>query len=76
MKKIDLINAWVYVIVVEGWSDLAVLMDSTQLPQLECSQESEGVVSHGWSCLFSTMPHLCTFDTPDVSRTRTTSSWD
>ncbi|CAM9235847.1 unnamed protein product, partial [Laminaria digitata] len=62
----NLINAWVYAIVVEGWSDLAVLMDSTQLPQLECSQESEGLVSRGWSCLFSNIPHLCTFDTPEM----------
>ena len=68
--KPDLINAWVYAIVVKGWNDLAVLVDSTQLSEMECSQESGGLASHGWSCLFSSMPHLCIFDTPEVSYIR------
>ncbi|CAM9114923.1 unnamed protein product [Laminaria digitata] len=61
----NLLNSWVYGFVVEGWSDLALLVDGAQLSRLECSQESEGLVSHGWSCLFSSMPHLCIFNSTE-----------
>lgn len=56
-----------YAVAVEGWNDLAVLVDSTQLSELKCSRESEGLASHGWSCLFRMMPHLCMFETREVS---------
>ena len=62
-----MLNAWVYALAVEGWSDLALIIGDNQLRELECSSESNGLVSHGWSCLFSSMPHLCVFNTPEVS---------
>ena len=69
--KPDLLSYWVYELVVEGWSDLAVKVDNTQLPLLlECSQESRKLASHGWSCPFRSMPHVCTFNSTEVSLER------
>eukprot|EP00904_Undaria_pinnatifida_P002353 jgi/Undpi1/12118/HiC_scaffold_5.g01794.m1 len=58
-----LMNSWVYGLVVEGWSDVGLLVDKRQLAGLECFEESEGQASRGWNCLFSDMPHLCVFNT-------------
>ena len=60
-------NSWVYGLVVEGWSDVGLLVDKRQLAGLECFEESEGQASRGWNCLFSDMPHLCVFNTTAVS---------
>eukprot|EP00904_Undaria_pinnatifida_P007288 jgi/Undpi1/368/HiC_scaffold_1.g00364.m1 len=55
----NLLNAWVYGLVVEGWTDVALFVDSDQLTGLECSKESGGNATSGFSCLFDSMPHLC-----------------
>eukprot|EP00904_Undaria_pinnatifida_P001895 jgi/Undpi1/11706/HiC_scaffold_36.g14001.m1 len=61
-----LLNAWVHTLAAAGWSDLAVIVGDNQLRDLECSHESKGLVSHGWRCLFSSIPHMCVFDNPET----------
>lgn len=61
-----MLNAWVYAIAVEGWSDLSLVCDPGQLGACDCYEESEGAVSNGWGCLFTDMPHLCKFDKSEV----------
>ncbi|CAM9461762.1 unnamed protein product, partial [Laminaria digitata] len=58
----NMLNAWVYAIAVEGWSDLSLVCDPGQLGTCDCYEESGGAVSNGWGCLFTDMPHLCKFD--------------
>ncbi|CAM9749320.1 unnamed protein product [Ascophyllum nodosum] len=57
----NLLNAWVYAIAVENWNDMAVVFSPRQLSRVECHEESDGEASVGWDCMFSPMPHLCTF---------------
>ncbi|CAM9749390.1 unnamed protein product, partial [Ascophyllum nodosum] len=57
----DLLNAWVHAIAVENWTDMAVIINPGQLSHVECHQESGEKASVGWDCMFSPMPHLCTF---------------
>eukprot|EP00904_Undaria_pinnatifida_P006339 jgi/Undpi1/2835/HiC_scaffold_14.g06212.m1 len=61
----NMLNAWVYALAVEGWSDITLVCDPLQLGNLDCYEESDGVVSSGWGCLFDDMPHLCRFDTAE-----------
>lgn len=62
-----MLNAWVYALAVEGWSDLALLSDPSEFGAVECHGESGGEADRGWRCLFSEMPHLCQFDSSEVS---------
>ncbi|CAM9692366.1 unnamed protein product [Scytosiphon promiscuus] len=57
----NLLNAWVYAIAVEGWSDMAVVISPDQMGKVECGERSNGKAFVGWDCLFNPMPHLCTF---------------
>ena len=61
-----MLNAWVYAIAVEGWSDLSLVCTPSQLGNLNCFNEREGVASTGWGCLFTDMPHLCKFNKNEV----------
>lgn len=63
----DLLNAWVYALAVQKWTDLAVVFDKHDMAHVECGEKSTGNVSAGWDCLFQPMPHLCTFSS-DVVR--------
>ena len=62
-----MLNAWVYYLAVQEWSDLSLISEDSQFQSLNCFNESGGLVSHGWGCLFSSMPHVCVFDTAEVS---------
>ena len=62
----DLLNAWVHAIAVENWTDMAVIINPGQLSHVECHQESGEKASVGWDCMFSPMPHLCTFQHSEV----------
>lgn len=62
----DMLNAWVYYLTVEEWSDISLISKGSQFQSLNCFNESGGLVSHGWGCLFSSMPHMCVFDTTEV----------
>lgn len=67
----DLINAWVYAIAVEDWTDMAVIIDEHQMGRVECGDRSHrGEATTGWACMFLPMPHVCTFDTMEVRRRR------
>ena len=66
MELTDLLNAWVYAIAVENWNDMAVVFSPRQLSRVECHEESDGEASVGWDCMFSPMPHLCTFQDSEV----------
>lgn len=61
-----MLNAWVYALAVEKWNDLAVVIEAHQMSNVDCREESLGVASTGWDCLFLPMPHLCTFPTETV----------
>lgn len=63
----DMLNAWVYALSVEKWSDMTVVVDENQMKHLDCVQESSGEAETGWDCLFAPMPHLCTFPSAEVS---------
>lgn len=63
-----MLNAWVYALAVERWSDLSVVIAPNQLEHIECSEESRGEASTGWDCLFSPMPNLCTFHDAEVMK--------
>ncbi|CAN0487292.1 unnamed protein product, partial [Ectocarpus sp. 8 AP-2014] len=57
----NMLNAWVYALSVEKWSDMTVVVDENQMKQVDCGEESGGEAQTGWGCLFKPMPHLCTF---------------
>ncbi|CAB1104168.1 GT23 [Ectocarpus sp. CCAP 1310/34] len=57
----NMLNAWVYALSVEKWSDMTVVVDENQMKQVDCEEESGGEAQAGWDCLFKPMPHLCTF---------------
>eukprot|EP00752_Nemacystus_decipiens_P018203 g16332.t1 len=60
----NLLNAWVYAIAVEEWTDMAVVVDDHQMANVECGdKDPDNGTTKGWDCLFMPMPHLCTFDT-------------
>lgn len=59
----NLLNAWVYALAVEEWTDMAVVIDGHQMTHVECGDKSPANTTSGWRCLFQPMPHLCTFDT-------------
>ena len=61
-----MLNAWAYYLAVQEWSDLSLISKNNQFQSLNCFNESGGVVSHGWGCLFRSMPHVCVFDTTEV----------
>ena len=60
-----MLNAFVYGIVVKGWSDVAVVSLPGQLGALECTGE-EGSPLNGYFCLFRPMPHVCNFEGENV----------
>ena len=62
-----MLNAWVYYLAVKDWNDMSLICDDSQFQSLDCFNESGGLVSHGWSCLFSSIPNMCVFDTAKVS---------
>ena len=62
-----MLNAWVYYLAVNDWNDMSLICDDSQFQSLNCFYESGGSVPHGWGCLFSSMPHMCVFDTAKVS---------
>lgn len=62
-----MLNAWVYALAAEKWDDFAIIVEERYLHNIECSHESGGLVSHGWGCMFSSMPHVCVFDAAEVS---------
>ncbi|CAN0312629.1 unnamed protein product [Ectocarpus sp. 12 AP-2014] len=57
----NMLNAWVYALSVEKWSDMTVVVDENQMKQVDCGEESGGEAQAGWDCIFKPMPHLCTF---------------
>ncbi|CAM9799642.1 unnamed protein product, partial [Laminaria digitata] len=59
----NLLNSWVYSLAVEDWSELSLIFNDIQFQSLNCFNESAGLVSQGWGCLFSSIPHVCVFDT-------------
>lgn len=63
----DLLNAWVWTLSVKQWEDVALVNDPSLMDQLDCTKYSNGQVSSGWNCLFSPMPHLCEFNSTEVS---------
>ncbi|CAN0543525.1 unnamed protein product [Ectocarpus sp. 12 AP-2014] len=56
-----MLNAWVYALSVEKWSDMTVVVDENQMKQVDCGEESGGEAQAGWDCIFKPMSHLCTF---------------
>lgn len=62
-----MLNAWVYALSVEKWSDMTVVVDENQMKRVNCVEESGGEAQTGWDCLFTPMPHLCTFPSAEVS---------
>lgn len=63
-----MLNAWVYYLSVNEWSEISLISDDSQFLSLNCFNESGGLVSHGgWGCLFNSVPHMCVFDTAEVS---------
>ncbi|CAM9447993.1 unnamed protein product, partial [Laminaria digitata] len=62
----NMLNAWVYFLAVEDWSDLSLICDDVQFQSLNCFHESAGLVSRGWGCLFSSIPHMCVFDSAEA----------
>ena len=62
-----MLNSWVYYLAVEDWNDISLICDDNQFQSMNCFHASGGLVSHGWGCLFSSMPHMCVFDTAEVS---------
>ncbi|CAM9400430.1 unnamed protein product, partial [Hapterophycus canaliculatus] len=62
----NLLNAWVYALAVEGWSDMAVVISPDQMGHVECGERSEGEALVGWDCLFRPMSHLCTFPSDEA----------
>lgn len=64
----DMLNAWVYALVVKDWKDVALVQDQRLLSGVDCLDQSGGRVAQGWNCLFNDMPHLCTFGTESVSQ--------
>ena len=67
--KPDLLNSWVYAIVVKDWKDIAVVIHSHLMPFVECGERLNGTMTKGWNCLFLPMPHLCIFDNDMVNLT-------
>lgn len=64
----DLLETWVHGISVRSWEDIGVLLEPTELKTLQCGEESGVPGLAGWDCLFSPMPHLCTFKSFEVRR--------
>ncbi|CAN0094322.1 unnamed protein product, partial [Laminaria digitata] len=62
----NLLNSWVYFLAVEDWSELSLIFNRYQLRSLNCFNESAGLVSQGWGCLFNSIPHVCVFDTSEA----------
>ncbi|CAM9367715.1 unnamed protein product, partial [Laminaria digitata] len=54
--------------------ELALISDDDQFKSLNCFNQSNGLVSQGWGCLFSSTPHLCVFDTTQTWRNHMTSA--
>lgn len=59
---ITLINSWIYYIVYKKNEDFSVIIDKHMFKELECENESNGIVNNGFECLFGNIPHLCLFD--------------
>ncbi|CBJ33653.1 Alpha-(1,6)-fucosyltransferase, family GT23 [Ectocarpus siliculosus] len=57
----NMLNAWVYALSVEKWSDMTVVVGENQMKWVDCGEESGGEAQTGWDCIFKPMPHLCTF---------------
>lgn len=65
----DLLNAWVYAIVVDGERDMALIHNRNDGLQFGCSTEEDGQVEETWwSCIFRSMPHLCVFESVEVTQ--------
>ena len=68
----DLLNAWVYAIAVEEWTDMAVVIDDRQMAYVECGdKDPNNATTKGWDCLFRPMPHVCTFGSIEVNKSWT-----
>lgn len=61
-----LLASWGKAIGMDSRRGVAVVLPPAALPYLECSNESSGQATRGWSCLFGKVPHLCTFSGLDV----------
>ncbi|CAM9656415.1 unnamed protein product [Scytosiphon promiscuus] len=57
---VHLLNAFVYAIAVQKWSDVAVMSPPGALDALRCTGDF-GISVQGYYCLFKPMPHVCTF---------------
>lgn len=60
--------AWVYARI-RGNSDIGVIVNTQAFfARTKCDVASNGVETRGgWPCIFTEMPHLCTFDNEQVS---------
>lgn len=63
-----LMATWVRTIMLNNELDISVVGSSPYLAHVECSFESKGQESSGWPCLFRPIPHMCTFDSREVSK--------
>lgn len=61
-----LLLAWAHAIVREPHSDLAIVAEHRHFKRVECGEESNGLASSGWSCLFGPIPHMCKFNSTEV----------
>ncbi|CAM9512138.1 unnamed protein product [Ectocarpus fasciculatus] len=59
---VHLLNAFVYALTVNKWSDVAVMSPPGTLKFLQC-QGDQGQPLRGYNCLFRPMPHVCNFGT-------------
>ncbi|CAM9470553.1 unnamed protein product, partial [Hapterophycus canaliculatus] len=57
---VHLLNAFVYAVAVQKWSDVAVISPPGALDALRCTTEF-GITVEGYYCLFKPMPHVCSF---------------
>ncbi|CAM9552176.1 unnamed protein product [Ectocarpus sp. 4 AP-2014] len=59
---VHLLNAFVYALTVNKWSDVAVMSPPGTLKFLQC-QGDQGQSLRGYHCFFRPMPHVCNFGT-------------
>lgn len=56
------LNAWVDSAVIGKHDNVSVVTGEGMLGHIDCFEESGGLVSEGFICLFDDMPHLCTLN--------------
>ena len=58
----SLINSWLYSLIVGKNKDFSVIFPDGTFNNLKCYEESDGMATSGWECLFNDIPNLCKFN--------------